>query len=115
MKKIIEALTPKKIFFDAIADKLKDTDITKINLIFVLETEKYNVMLSTAEGKNMKLDITYEEITTIKKLFIRRIVAKWNENYSIEPRTVIVEVDIIKKDLNIFIEDKKGIVSKFDF
>lgn len=112
---LISNLTPKKILFDAIYDKLKETDITKITLIFILETDKYNIMLSTAEGKNTKLDITFDEITTIKKLFIRRIVSKWNERYNDEPKIVVIEVDVIKKELNVFIENKDKQLMKFDY
>lgn len=112
---ILDSLTPKKILFDAISDKLKDSDIVKITLIFVLDTDKYNIMVSSAEGKNTKVDITFDEITTIKKLFIRRIVAKWNERYDIDAKSVIVEVDVISKELNVFIQTYNEKVLKFDY
>lgn len=111
----LKGLTPKKILLNAIKEKLADTDIVKLTLIFGVDTDKYNVMLSTNEGKNLKVDITFDEITTIKKIFIRRIISKWKESYDVEPITVILEVNVINEELNIFIQTVKNDVLKFDY
>jgi hypothetical protein len=72
-------------------------------------------MLSNNDNKSMKLDITADEISSLKKIFIRRIVNKWNEKYDIEPKDVIIEIDLKKEELNIFINDIKDKVLKFDY
>lgn len=112
---ILEQLTPKGILMRTIADKLDGTGITKITIIFCMDTDKYNVMLSTDEGKNMKVDITFDEITTIKKIFINRIVSKWKDKKKEEPKSVIVQVDVPEQDLKIFIQNKNNNVLKFDY
>lgn len=107
--------TPKAIVMGAIKDKLKGTGIVKIVLVFDLLTDKYNLMLSNKDGKDLKLDVTEDEITTLKKLFVKRIVSKWNELYDIEPKDVIIEVDIEEENFGVFIQDHKDKVHKFEY
>ena len=64
----------------------------------------------------MKLDITEDEITTIKKLFIKRIEKVWNMKYDIEPKNIIIQIDLRgKMTLEIFITDFADKVHKFNY
>ena len=40
------------------------------------------------------VEITDEEITTIKKIFISRIIKAWKKDYDIEPKDVIVQINM---------------------
>lgn len=110
-------LTPKYIILNAVRDKLKPLGITKVMLLFSTENNKYNISVSNPEGKAMKLEITEDEITTIKKMFISRIVKAWNAKYDIEPKDIICTIDLSGEDtkLEIFIQDFKDKIHKFDF
>jgi hypothetical protein len=113
---INSVLTPKNIIFTAIKDKLTGTGITRIILVFQLDSESYNLMLQNETGENVKMDITKEEISTIKKLFVNRIINKWNERYpDIEPKSLILEISIPDETIKIFINDYYDKVHKFDF
>jgi hypothetical protein len=114
---ILDNLSQKKILLSTIKEKLEGTGIKKIVIVFMLETDNYNVMLTTGDGKSMKVDITADEITTLKKLFIRRIVSKWNEKYDEEPKDVIIQVNLMNEEteLDVFIQTKDDKVLKFDY
>lgn len=113
---INRVLTPKNIIFTAIKDKLTGTGITRIILVFQLDSESYNLMLQNETGENVTMDITKEEISTIKKLFVNRIINKWNERYpDIEPKSLILEISIPDETIKIFINDYYDKVHKFDF
>jgi hypothetical protein len=115
--KLFESLTPKNILMNAIKDKLEGTGIVKIVMLFSVETDMYNFMLSNRDGSKMKLEITQDEITMIKKMFIRRICTAWNNKYDIEIKNVIVQIDVENSEIEIFIQDKtiKENVHKFDY
>lgn len=114
-KDFFSSLTPKGILLGAIKDKLAGTGIVKIVLVFSVKTDLYNVMLSNRDGSSMKLDITQDEITMIKKMFIRRIATAWNARYDIEIKDVIVQVNVEESDMKIFINDDKSNVHEFDY
>lgn len=112
---ILDNLTPKNILLSALKDKLGQFGITKIIMIYVIETEVYNVMLSAGEGNSIKLDISEKELSMLKKIYIRRIISKWKERYpTIEPKAVIMQVDFIAEAIDIFVQDKKDDVLKFE-
>ena len=109
-------LTPKGIILSAIKSKLQQYDIKKVLLVFAVETDRYNIAVSNSSGKAMKIDITEDEITTIKKIFISRIEKAWKSKYDIEPKDIIVQIDLNDKgSIEIFISDEKDKVHKFDY
>jgi hypothetical protein len=109
-------LTPKSIILAAIKSKLEPFGIQKVLLVFSCETEMYNIAVSSPEGKSMKIEISEDEITTIKKLFISRIIKAWNKDYDIEPKDIIVQIDLKDKTLlEIFVQDNNDKVHKFNY
>ena len=113
----LSSLTPKNLILQAIATKLKPFGITKVMLLFSCETNQYNIAVSNPDGKAMKIEITEDEITTIKTIFIKRIISEWKNKYDIEPKDVICTINL-KDDsitLEIFIQDFKEVVHKFDY
>lgn len=109
--------TPKGIILEAIKSKLEPFGITKVMLLFSCETDLYNIAVSNTEGKSMKIDITEDEINTIKKMFINRIKQAWLSQYDIEPKNIIVQINLTddKNTLQIFITDFNDKVLKFDY
>jgi hypothetical protein len=108
-------LTPKSIIISALQSKLKGTGIDRITLVFPVETEKYNLMVSNSDGSNMSINLEQNEMNTIKKIFVNRIIHAWNRKYKQEIKDVIVQIDIIKEDFDVFIQDNKNIVHKFEY
>lgn len=112
---VASVLTPKNIIMTAVKDKLKGTGVVKIVLMFFMADDTYNLMLQNSGGESMNIDVTKNEISTIKKLFVRRIISKWNERYDIDPHALIVQIDIPGEAIEIFIQDHKKDVHKFNF
>ena len=113
---INSVLTPKNIIFTAIKEKLTGTGIVRIILFFPSDNESYNLMLKNETGENITLDITKDEIGTIKKLFVNRIMSKWNERYpDIECKTLMIEISVPDETILIFIKDYYDKIYKFDF
>lgn len=111
-------LTPKTIVLKAIADKLKPFGVEKVMLLFKLESSQYNISIANTSGQSMKIDITEDEISTIKKLFISKIEKAWKMKYDIEPKDIICTIDLKDENdikLEIFILDEKQKPYKFDF
>jgi hypothetical protein len=109
-------MTANNIFINAIKHKLQGQGIEKIVMIFDIITDKYNVMLRNAENKKMKIEISDNEITMLKKMFINKIVKKFNGEYpEVEVQKVIIQLDLINSIFEVFIEDQKNIVTKFNY
>ena len=106
---------PKTIIMDAIASKLEGTGVIKLILTFATDSDEYKIIMSGSDDKLMKLDVTKDELTTIKKVFIKRIVTAWNLKFDIEPAEVIIEIDVPNREMNLFIKDLKGDILKFDY
>ena len=79
--------------------------------------DTYNVMLKLETENITDTTISKTEMNTIKKLFIRRLIAKWNSKYSSEPTSVIIEIDLENRDINTYIRtnESKNDVLKFDY
>jgi hypothetical protein len=112
--KIPLILTPKNIILSAIRNMTKNENVKKLVLQFFIDTEKYNIFLQCEEG-NIKFDATIDELTILKKVFISRIVTKWNERYNDKPKVVIIEVDLFENKFNIFIQNYSDEILKFDY
>lgn len=109
-------LTPKSIILEAIKQKLKPYGVTKVFLLFSCVNDSYNLAVSNTESKSMKIEITEDEITKIKSLFINRIKKAWLKHYDIEPKDIIIQIDLNKDvKLEIFIQDFAEKVHKFDY
>lgn len=108
-------LTPKSIILGAIKDRLAGTGISFITLIFPVDSDTgYNIMVKNESGETLSFTLEKSDITMIKKLFIKRIINKWNENFDIEPKSIIIQINTIKESIEVFINDFKEIVHKFD-
>lgn len=112
---LLGALTPKKVILEAIKSRLEGTGITKLVLIFNVQTDKYNVMLSKEDGGSIKLDIEKYDITKIKKIFVNRVYRKFQEKSDKEIKAVIIEVNLSIDDIRIFMQDEKDNVELFDY
>jgi hypothetical protein len=112
---ILDAFTPKNAIFNALKDKLEGTGIIKLVLVFNIQTDKYNVMLSKKDNTSLKLDIQEDEITMVKKILINRIVKKYREDSDKEIKCVIIQVHIEEEDMKVFIMNNKEEVELFNY
>lgn len=110
-----DMLKPKNIIMNAIKDRLQGTGVVKLVLIFSTETDQYNVMVSNTSGQAMKIEVTEDELTTIKKLFIKRIVNAYTMKYDEPIKDVIIQVNLETEQLELFIQNPKDEVIKFDY
>lgn len=113
--KTFDMLKPKNIILSAIKERLADTGVTKLVLIFSVETDQYKIMVSNEAGQSMKIDITQDDLTTIKKLFVKRIVNSWQLKYDDPVKDVIIQVDIPANSIELFIQTPKDEVLKYDY
>ena len=101
---------------DAIKSKLQPEGITKMIIVFSLDTDKYNVMLSKEDNtKPLKLEISQKEISLIKLIFINKIKRKVEKETKGKVKSIIVEIDFLVDEFNIFIQDEKLDVTKFKY
>ena len=110
-----DMLKPKNIIMNAIKDRLQGTGVVKLVLVFGVETDKYNVMVSNTSGQAMKIEVTEDELTTIKKLFIKRIVNAYTMKFDEPIKDVIIQIDLEKEQFELFIQNPKDEVIKFDY
>lgn len=110
-----DMLKPKNIIMNAIKDRLQGTGVVKLVLIFGVETDHYKVMVSNTEGKTMKIEVTEDELTTIKKLFIKRIVNAYTMKYDEPIKDVIIQVNLETEQFELFIQSPTDEVIKFDY
>jgi len=110
-----DMFNPKKIILNAITDKLEHTGVVRVIMIFSVDTDNYRIMVSGEDKENTAITITNEELNTVKKVFISKIIKAWKRQFDIEPKDVIIQIDIKEKTLELFIEDYKKNVLKFDY
>jgi len=112
---ILNRLTPKYIIMNAIKDRLEGTGIIKLVLIFDIITDKYTIHVSKNDNSSMKLNIEKDEITLLKKLFINKVERKYRESSDKDIKAVIVQLNFEADDIQVFIEDSKENVEKFEY
>jgi hypothetical protein len=108
-------LNPKHIIFDAVSSKLKGTGIIKIVLVFNVITEKYNVMFSTGEDKAIKFEVQQDEIRMLKKVLINKILSRAQSEISAKIKAVIISMNLPQETFEVFIQDERDNVTKFDY
>lgn len=110
-----DMLKPKNIILNAVKEKLEGTGVVKIVLIFGVETDHYRVMVSNTSGQAMKVEVTEDELTMIKKIFIKRIVDTWTMKYDEPIKDVIIQIDLEAETLELFIQNPKDEVLKYEY
>jgi hypothetical protein len=112
-----EALMPKNIILNAIKDKMEGTGVIKISMIFNVLTDKYTVIITDKDNKKTKIPLESNEINMIKKVFISRIVRKYQEQTNVFDvlRSVIIQIGLNESLLEVFIENTEGTVEKFNY
>jgi len=108
-------LTPKAIIMDALRSKFADTGIIKIVLVFNTRNDTYNVMVCQSNDKPLKLDLEQKDISMLKKILVNKIERLIREEYQDDFKSIIIEVEIIKNEFNIFVQHNNDTVTKFDF
>lgn len=114
-KKFFDFLSPKKLIINTIKSKLEGSGIKSIIFIFYLETEKYNLMVQNEDNQKLTIQIDQEDINTIKKMYLSRIVSKWKEKYNDEPYSIIIQFDLDNESFEMFVENTKKDILKFEF
>lgn len=106
----------KTILLDTLATKLADVDVNKIVLAFNLKKETYTVMANTATNKPINFEISEAEISTIKAIFIRRIVNAWKAENNKEAYAIYIDIDLQNKEINLYMQNEdNGKLFKFDY
>lgn len=111
----LNLLNPKNMILKAITDKLEGSGVINLLLTFNINDDNYSIAVSGSDNKSMNIDVTKDELTTIKKIFIKRIVDAWKLKFDIIPMAVIVKVDLKNSVLELYIQDDKKDVYKFDY
>jgi hypothetical protein len=100
--------SPKDIILNAIKDKLLGTGITKVTVVFDLKTDRYSLLFTDESGKKNNIELLDNEISIVKKVFIKKIVKKYKQTSNKEIKSVILRINFDqvteKVDLYLFIE-----------
>jgi len=115
MNKILNALTPKRIIFDALKEKLEGTGITKIVFVFKTKVDEYNVMICNKAEENLKLNIEAKEVSMLKKMFVSKVQRKVEQEFKKDFTALIFVVKIEEEEIEIFVEDIFNDVTKFEY
>ena len=99
----------------SIKSKLEGTGIEKIIFTFLIDSNKYNLTVQNSEGTGTAIDISENEINTVKAIFLNRVIRAWNKKYNDPPKAVIIRIDIEIETFEIFIENMKNNIYKFDY
>jgi hypothetical protein len=110
------SLNPKNMFFAAIGRKLKDQGVEKIIMIFDVITDKYDIRVTNVDNKSMKVDIEDNQISLLKKLFLNKITKKYDKDFpDSKVKKIIVQINLNVNEFEVYIEDYKDIVTKFNY
>jgi hypothetical protein len=107
-------LTPKAIIMDALRSKFADTGIIKLVLVFNVQVDTYNVMVCQSNDKPLKLDLEQKDISMLKKVLVNKLERLVREEYH-DFKSLVIEVEIIKNEFNIFVIDMKDEAHLFKF
>lgn len=107
-------MTPKEIIIDQIKDRFKDSGIINALITFNVIDDTYNVMLRKEDNTDLKLDIDKKEISLIKLVFINKVRRKYEKETKDKMKVLILQLDILHDNFDVFIENTKGTVTKFN-
>ena len=100
--------SPKDIILNAIKDKLLGTGINKVTVVFDMKTDRYSLLFTDESGKKNNIELSDNEISIVKKVFIKKIVKKYKQSSDKEIKSVILRINFDqvteKVDLYLFIE-----------
>lgn len=111
----LKELTPKAIIIDNIKDRFKESGIKKALINFNVIDDSYRIMLLKEDDTPLEIKIEKSEITMIKLVFINKIRKAYDKKTEDKMKSVILEIEVFENLFNIFIEDIKGNVTKFDY
>jgi hypothetical protein len=114
-KSVFDALKPKNIILNALRQQLSPQGIIKITFIFSTVDDHYNVLVGKSDGKPLSLNLTEEEMNKIKKILVTKIETKIKESIKKDITAIIIEIELIKSEINIFTQDIKGDVELFNY
>jgi hypothetical protein len=108
-------MTPKDLILDAIKSKFSKSGITKMMLSFNVIDDTYNVHLKNSDDKDLVINITGKEMTLIKMMFINKVKRKYEKENKEDLKMMIVTLDLTTDKFDIYTENLKGNVYKFDY
>jgi len=113
MKKGKNTLQTKDLIFDAINDKLEGKGIDKLLLTFSLIDSTNSVSIKFIENlKTESFTIDLKDMTIIKRFFVNKIAKLIDsEKY----KSIILQVKLIEKEFDIFLQNLRGEVVKFNY
>ncbi len=115
MKREKSLFSPEKLVIMSVKDKLEGENIEKI--IFVMsfiDEDKYSIALKPLDNsKPVTFEIKPKDVSLIKKLFVNKIYRslKEKENY----KAVILDCDLKTETLNLFLQNGKDEIVKYDY
>jgi hypothetical protein len=108
-------MTGKELIFDAIKTKFANTGISNMILSFDVIDNSYNIMVKNTTDENLKIDIDKKEVSIIKLLFINKVKRKFEKDYKETLKSIFIQIDLTKESFELFTENEKGKVYKFDY
>jgi hypothetical protein len=109
------SLTPKSIIIDRIRDQFEQSGITKALIRFNVLDDSYSVMLLKDDNTNIRLNLDKKDISLIKLIFVNKIRKKYDKENFEPMKNIILSLDVNNNEFEIFIEDIKKVVTKFNY
>ena len=108
-------MTPKDIIIDQIKSRFKDSGISKALIRFNVISDEYTVMMKKEDNTSFNLEIDKKEISLIKLVFINKVRKKFEKDHKPDKmKTLILQIDVLDNDFQVFIENDKNVVTKFE-
>jgi len=108
-------MTPKEIILDTIKTRFEPLGITKLIFTFNIQNDTYNVMLQSTNEENVKMNIEKKEITLLKFILVNKIKRKYEKERKEKLKSIIIQFEMSKDTFDIFTENEKGKVYKFEY
>jgi hypothetical protein len=108
-------LSPKKLVINAIKSKLSGHNIERIILTFsLIDEDRYNIAVKPLDDKEIvSFILTPKDTSLLKKIFVTKIYRTLQnpEDY----KAIILQCDLKTEDFDIFLQNKKNDVTKYEF
>lgn len=108
-------LNPKNLIITSIKEKLAGENVERIILVLsFIDEDRYSISIKPLDSeKPLLFDVKPKDVSLIKKIFVNKIyrTIKEKDKY----KAVILEIDLLNESLELFLQDNKNDVIKYDY
>lgn len=108
---------PKDLILGTLKKRLEPLNISKLIVEIEIATEIYKIHLQTKDAKSDSFRLSESDITTIKRIFLRKIVKDYEIKNENKVKAAIIQIDLSKEkpDFEIFIKEPDDKIYKYEY